>query len=457
MSEADNQFSFFDKYLSGEAHNTFWNFVARGVGFLNTAITIYALTIYQYGVFQLLLASYAFFSYFISWGGFAAGTEIVRLSGEGREDKAKRLFWEFNLFRLGNAVLLWAAFFWGANLPFMTSRYGPDAIILIKILSFLFLSEAFLGAVQTILTLRLKFEYLASRSATGKIFQLGILLYFYFYSNVGLMAVMLSVVASHFLSALASFPQAFKLLMEWKHVEMSAWGIFPKLARAHGKWASLRGFVGQLSSRLEPWFIKFFLGTDAVGIYSVASQMAGMLRGIVPVSTLSTLIPRIASEEERAKRIFVRGVKYLIIANTIVMAAGITAAPIAVLLFFTQYAASLPYFLALVIIMPLRIGTISDILLSAYRDQKYFFLRTMTRNFASILFMLILLPVLGLWGLVINDIFFNLAVTWASYSRLVSIRPEFRIKWGDTFTWDEEDTLLLKKAFAGARKIITFS
>src|SRR3989344_2477666 len=125
-------FSFSKKFLSGESHYAFWDLVSKGIGLLNTFLIITSLTIYQYGVFQLLLAFYAVLSGISGLGSGAIGNDIMRLVGEGKEGSAKRLFLEYASIRMAAAVLISLAIFVGGDL--LAVKYKPDFIAVVRLL-----------------------------------------------------------------------------------------------------------------------------------------------------------------------------------------------------------------------------------------------------------------------------------------------------------------------------------
>lgn len=446
-----NNFSFSQKFVSGEAHFGFWNFISKGLGAINTFFIIGALTVYQYGVFQLLLSLYAILSPLISLGGFAAGTDILRFIGEGREDKAKRLFWEFNSLRLLSAILLWALFFFGA--PFLSFRYGPDFISVIRVISFLFLTELFVSISKFLLSARLNFGAVASRDAIGKIFQLGVLLYFYFFENLGLKEVFFSVVAAPFFSALTLLPQTVKAWEPWRRLlpvkEQILWGI----VKAHGKWASLRSFFSQFTNRIQPWLIKIFISTEAVGIYSVALSIADLFTEIMPTYTLGTLVPRQIQDKERSKMVFNYSSKYLIIFAMVAVVGGLLTVPFAVNFIFPKYLPSLPFFFLLLALLPIRIfWQVVDTFLVALRQQKFVFFRMLGRNLLGLLLLLVLLPWIGLWGVVLTEVAVVISIMLVSYRRFIFLEPSFKLNFAFLISYGEEDRILLKSLYKNFKR-----
>src|SRR3989344_3796379 len=95
-----SKFSFKDKFVSGESYYAFWNFVSKALSLVITFITISTLTVYQYGVFQLILSTYSAFMDFLGVGSGVVNNDILRNVSEGKEREAKQLFFEYNGLRL---------------------------------------------------------------------------------------------------------------------------------------------------------------------------------------------------------------------------------------------------------------------------------------------------------------------------------------------------------------------
>jgi len=438
--------SFTDKFITGEAYFWFWNLVSKGIGFVNTFFIISSLSIYEYGVFQLLLATYNILSDVISTGGGAVGNDVLRLIGGGKEDKAKRLFYEYNRWRVGLSILFFAAFFFGA--PLLSFRYGPDFIRLIQILSVLFLVEIFLLISKSILKMRLYFKEVASRSAIGKLVQLAVLAYFFFYAALGTREVLISMIAASFLSTLFQLPSLLRAYRPWRGLATPRESLLFPLLKSHGKWAILRQFASDFSNKIKPWLIKLFISTEAVGVFSVATQMVNVFKTFLPTNTLATLVPRSLTEQARMKNIFVFGTKYLVLLGIVFVLAGWVAGPVAVGLFFEQYVVSLPFFFVLMLLLPIQsFWRIVDIYLVAFQAQKFFFFRTGLRAGLSFLSLLIFLPLFGLWGVVIHDLMIPLVMSLVSYYYLFRIRPIFWFSFKSIFSFGTEDKIMLKNLY----------
>lgn len=448
MTEPQASASLTQKFVSGELQFGFWGIVARGIGWVNSFLIISSLTVYQYGVFQLFLSAYAFLTEFVSWGGLAVGTEILRFAGRGQEARAKRLFYEYNALRIASAALLWALLFFGA--PLLAFRYGADFIGLVRTMSFLFPAEVALAIVTTVVNLRLDFRALASRRAIGKSFQLAILAGFLIFSSVGLREVLIALVVGHVLATIILVPAALRAWRPWRGLAAERGeSILWQVARAHGKWASVKNIFSQFAFRAQPWLIKLFVSTEAVGIYGVATALAELVMQATPRNTLGTLISRVFFDPERSRRVFTYAVKYLTLWDVAGIAGSLIAAPVVVHAFLPQYVPSLQFFYVLLLAVPVKsFQWVVDLFLAVFRKQKFAFVRMVTRNAAALALLLVLLPSLGLWSLPLADILIRVSIACVTYRYLLRMRPEFRITPRFLFSFGAEDRRILGNLLA---------
>lgn len=431
------------KFVSGELQFGLWGIIARGIGWANSLFIISALTVYQYGVFQLFLSGYAILMEFVSWGGLAAGTDILRFAGRGDEARAKRLFYEYNGLRIITALILWALLFFGA--PMLAFRYEPNFIELVRIMSFMLLGETALAMVTTVINLRLNFRALASRRAIGKSFQLAILAGFFLFGTIGIREVLLSLVIGHILATVILIPAALRAWQPWRGIRIERGpSILWKIARAHGKWDSIKNITSQFGTRAQPWLIKIFVNTEAVGLYGVAMALAEIVMQTVPRNTMNTLISKIFFDKERSQRVYTYAVKYLLIWSVVGAVGAAIVAPFAVSIFFPQYIPALPLFYLLLLAVPMKsLQWISDLFLRMFRQQKFAFVRMIGRNTAFFASLLILLPLIGIWAVPITEVLVRLSVLSVSYNHLLKLRPEFRVTRKMLFSFGLEDQKIL--------------
>ncbi len=448
-----NDTSFLKSYLKGEASYGFWNLVSRSLGAVNTFIVIGALTLYEYGSFQLLLASYAGVAVLLNVGGGVIRNDIFRLEAEGRSSEAKKLFHELFILRIATALALWAGVFFFA--PLLSFKYGPDFILLIRIMSFVFLHDAVLAILTIPIEMRKRFNIVANRLSIAKFSQFVILVFAIIFYRVDLQVVVVSLAASLFVSLfflLQPFKESYLL---WKNIKRSGEKFLFKILRAYGKWEVAEPIVNRFTAFFETWAIKLFISTEAVAIYSVAQMMISTISGFLPVKTLLTLVPMEMKDEEKLRRIYTRGVKYLTVLVLVMGAGAFFVAPIIINIFFAKYVVSLPYFKALILTLPLHavIG-VSSIFLISMRRQKFLFFQKVLKVFVVVPLYLLLLPMLGLWGLVIQNYIFlvvSLSVVYIYFNRM---QPRLFIGLPNIISFDESDRIFLRNVFSDIKNYL---
>ena len=442
--------SFSWNYFKGELSYGSWNFATRMVAALNTFLVLLSLTLYEYGSFQLLLASYAGVTVLLSVGGGAVRNDILRFEAEGKSPEAKKLFYELLSVRIATGVVLWAVVFWGA--PLLSFKYGQDYILLIRILSFLLLHDALIAGITTIIEMRKKFNTIASRMFIAKAVQFSILSYFFFFHNVDLRAVMVSLVVSMFATLLFLLPSFFELSAPWRRIRGSPDNFLLKILTSYGKWEVLQPIAGKFTSLFEVWAIKFFVSTEAVAVFSIAQTLVNTVARFFPVNTLATLVPLEIGNEEKLKKIYTYGTKYLTFFSVFMGVTAFAVVPVIIDMFFNKYMISLPYFSALLLTLPiLSVTAVSSVFLMALRRQKFLFFQKILKSFVAVPLYLLLLPAFGLWGLVFHNFILMGVMTISLYLYLKRTKPKLFVKWHDLVRFGKEDKVFLSNVLSEAK------
>lgn len=442
MNDAIVPVSYTQKYIEGETFLAFWGVIAKGIGFINTVITLSALSVYQYGVFQLLLSGYGFFSGLTGLGVGFMGTDVSRAIGNGNEARAKRLFLQMHGVRFLLSLILAGMFYFGTSFPF--PEFDLAFLKFFKILAFLFVSDGLIAFAKKLMTCRLDFGGFAYRSSMQKVIQCGILLYFLFFGNIGIREILLSIVISSYASLLFLVGATIRAYKPWRHISFERGPVFWRLLRGHGKWFLAGQSLGLLTDRIQPWLIKIFISTDAVAIYSIADSMIGIIRKLFPTGTLSSIIPLKVRDRVMARRILTYGTKYFVMLMVVVGCVALVAAPFVIKTFFRDYALSLPYFYALLVTIPMSAFTVIPMLyINAFRKQKFVFFSDVFKTIIRIPSLLIFLPLFGLWGMIFDKL---IVVTIMLVTVLVYIsrmKDDIPIAWNRFFVFDHEDARFL--------------
>lgn len=446
--------SFLKSYLRGEASYGFWNIVSRGVGAANTFITIGALTLYEYGSFQLLLASYAGAAVLLNIGGGVIRNDIIRFESEGRRADAKKLFYEIVMLRMITGILLWASVFFLA--PALSFKYGPDFILLMRVMSFVFLHDALLTVITIPIEMRKAFSVVASRLSIAKFSQLFILLAAIVFYRVNLYIVVLSMTFSLFIGLIFMIQPFKDSIYPWKVIKMTKENFLFRILRSYGKWEVGEPILNRLTGFIETWAIKLFISTEAVAIFSIAQMLIATLTGLLPVKTLLTLIPMESENEEKLRRIYARGVRYISVLTLGMGLVSFFAIPLLIQVFFSKYTVSLPYFKALILTLPLHaVVGVSSVFLIALRRQGFLFFQKALKSFVMIPLYLLLLPVFGLWGLVAQNYIWLFVGIISISIYLKHTQPRLFIRFVDLIGFDQEDKTFLTNVFNDIKKYLS--
>jgi O-antigen/teichoic acid export membrane protein len=430
-------------FVRGESLYVFWGFVSRGIGFFNSIIIISSLTIYQYGVFQLILSLEAIASTIVALGASVCGNEVMRYIGEGKESHAKKLFAEYGIIRITASLIVAALFF---VIPFfLTPFYKSDFISMLQLLSILMLCELGFALTRGILGTKLKLSLIARRSSVQKVGQFAMLVIFLFTTHVGVREVLISLIVGYAISVVLLVRPAYREWRAWDNVHPIKERLLANIFRAHGKWDIAFKFFITAPKQLMPWLIKLLTGsTDAVAIFSLAQSMVGMVDVFSPNKTIGSLFPLRAADKEATQRIFSLSLKYRILSLLgFVLAAYATAGPL-IRLFFEEYVASLPYFYVLLptILISAFTSTIINFLI-VYRRQKFLFMQRVFTSIAAIGLYFVTIPPLGLWGLILHAYiisFLTLAIfIWYIQRRDIDVKLRPR----DLFIFDTRDRVFV--------------
>jgi O-antigen/teichoic acid export membrane protein len=434
-------------FLKGEAVSAFWNFLTKGIGLLNTFLTITSLTLYQYGVFQLLLSFAGISSDFLGLGSGVISNEMSRAVAEKRDTDAKRIFIEYTFVRLIIMLITWSIVFFGATYFFR--NYDIDFVKDMRVISFIFISEGLFMIIRTLCLVKFEFSIIALRATLSKFIQSIILIYYFFQGNLGLKQMIWSIVIASSLSVIIILFKSIRVYLKWNNVKATEqillWNVFVNL----GSWEVLRQFINKITFRVKPWLIKLFISTEAVAIFSIAETIVTTFQDILPSSTIQSIVPSWVKDKDLSTKMFSYGVKYFFLTGLIIMVIAYIIVPPVIHTFFVKYNASLPLFYLMVINLPIfASGIIIGNYIIALRRQRYLFALHLFRSVATLLIILCTLPFIGLWGLAIEFVLIPILMIAAYYQYTKNENKGFHFDFDIIFDFKEEDKIIVKKALS---------
>lgn len=453
-SREHESFSFTRSFVRGEAHLGFWSFVKKGTGALDSFFILSSLTLYQFGVYQLLLSAYAILSdFFHDVFGEVVTNDLARLIGEKREDKAKKLFFEYAAFRMVMAAIPCAAVF--LALPHLPDVYGRDIAAAAPLIGLLFLADALVLISTLLVKLRLQFAVLAPRASAQKFIQFLALAGFYFFGRIGLREIFVSQIAAAVGVVLVMLPAIVRGWAPWRQAGAYPHPILRGIVNSYGTWALPQSFLTDFTGKIRPWLIRLFLNTETVGIFGVANAFVSAIKDLLPIRTPGMIVPRKTEDQAAMARFWRYGTKYYVWLGAALSLAGAAGVPPVVRFLFPKFTASLPVFYLLLVSIPIFAMTKpSGFLLVAFRRQKFLFWQAVFQGALSFVLLAALLPTVGIMGLALAEIA-AIAASAALRGRALAragLAPPFRL--GSLFVVETEDRMYLSMLADHARRMI---
>lgn len=448
MNEQKSQ-SFSKRYIRGELLMQFWNAAVKAFSLTNSFFILTALSVYQFGLYQLILSILAVVENFSS-GLFdeIVVNDTARGLAEDRPGEAKRLFREFAIFKISFGALLTAGLFFGADL--VALRYGKDIGMFMRIASFLLVIETTKTVQEMFFFSTVSFSGVGTQ-AFQEFCKLAILGWFFWIGAIiGVREVLIATVGAAF-AALAF--SSFFFLREYRRVfgavRMSPERMLRRAFRRYGPRVALRYSAAKIIKNIRPWVIKFFLNTEAVAFYTLAINLISLAQSIFPISMISRLLPWEVGNRERLRYIFTRSVKYVLWGGTAVAAASFIFVPPIIGFLFPKYGPALPLFRSMLLILPLYgVYKIHKSILVVLREQNILTARIVAEVFMVTGLNAILLPLIGLFGVAAE---YTITYAWRAFLfhySLEKAHPYLGIRMKSLVTFDVDDRRFFGKTIS---------
>ncbi len=454
---AEDKYSFSDKFIEGEASSGFWNTLLYGLTTLNSFLVVYYLSLYEYGVYQLILSIIATASSF-TMGLFddLVLVDLTRYLGRGELPLAKKLFKEHAAIKaiLGFAISLIVI----ASSSIIAVHYGKDIGYLLRIIGFVLLLGAGQSVMQIFFDSNLYFRAV-KYPFVGEAAKLVILIPFFLMGKFGITQLLIAVAGGQLCSFLFSFYHFWKLYRgKFNGIVAVEGGLIKPLIKSRGLWIVLRYFLSRVSANLRPWVIKFLVNTEAVALFSFARNILSIIMRLMPLGTFGILLPRELGNEGRLRYIFSRVIKYSLYLGLIFALGSLFVLPFFVNLLIPKYNAAMFLLRILTPIVVLySLYKIFRMTLIALKEHKSLLLRSLDESILAPMLLFVLIPIFGIAGAAIEWVVTYGLTTLFFYSALARNYPYFKIKLRDLL-FDKYDAGLLKgvwsRGFGFIKKVI---
>lgn len=439
---------FYKKLVMGEAVNSFFLLATKPLTLVNSFVTIGILSFYEFGIYKLVISFQGMVSGFsINFLDNLVLNEMNVCHGEKCPEKSKSVFREYVWAKLIVGGILTTSVFFLADL--ISTYYGEDIAVWIRIISFLFLVENIKSLIIIFLQYRLNFFLSSFYTFAYEGIKLVLIFLLYRYREFGVTELLFLSVFTHILVIPFMLPAVIRGYVK-KEEDDGMCGktgsLLWLLMKRCGGWTVARYYLLNFSQNIRPWLIKWFLGVEAVAIFSVAVSFLGSLKSLISFNSLKVYLPRELGNEEKMKAIVIRGGRYITYIFVGIFISGTVAVPLAIHFFFPKYGLSLPYFYIISISMLFfGVSTITGQILYSLRRQKELFFTALAGLVSTVFFSVLLAPRFGLYGIAGEFLFTQIAVFLLSYALLLKNRPDLRFSLRGLFVLDEYDKIFLRK------------
>lgn len=420
--------------------------VMKGLTFVYIFVVLNYLTVFEYGVAELILTAVPLLSLFTLPGLSATVVaDMGRARGEANLSRMKGLLVSFLQLQFLFALFAFVLVFVGGH--FLALWYGKGSTTLFfQIIAFSFLLSPLRSSMQTVQNVFLNFRQQSVYSFLEESWKVLLVLLF-FYLLHWRVAGLLSAVVLCQLFAIASIAHPlYKISPEFWRVRREHYPVFYFLYH-HGKWGVFSNYLGVFGKNIRPWIINFFLGTQAVALFAVVQGLIGHTVSLMPLDeVMAPLYPQFVHERDRLYRLIAKAAKYELLGYCLLgLTAGVTS-PWLVAWFFPQYLPAVPLFqLWLVILIPNAFDAILAPVFVAIRAQRSLFFASIYKLVLLVVIMPPCLIFFGLYGIAYASVAIQALYMYERYRKLTKLMPDFKLRWRDFVHLDEEDWLIINR------------
>lgn len=424
------------------------NIGLKVIGLVTVFVMLYALGVYEYGLLKLALAVVPVMSIFFLPGSSDAIIADMGIErGRGNFGRMKALLLSYFKVRFLLGVAGWGILFFGSNV--IAYFYAGDIASLLKILSFLFLLEPFRICFSILFRVYLKFFQQSLLTFFEELFKLLLILFFFFTVHIYTIGVAFATVFASLLSILIAIFFFMPIAKEFFFISASERIPMLDVIRLHRKWGILSYYTNSLGPSIRLYMIKFFAGTEAVGLYAVAAGLLAHTMSLFSLgSILGPVFPLYVDQKERFHRLIQKGIKYQLVGFGVLGTFAFFAFPPLISALFPHFASSMELFrIILIALIPLSFAAVFTQVFPALQYQKSLFFGILFKTVVILVASPLFILSFGVAGAAYEFILTTALFTMERYRRIREKIPELHLLRKSFFIVDEEDRIILRKMF----------
>lgn len=440
---------------------TFWtsagNIILKVVYLGTLFVILRNLSVYQYGLIELILSVFALMSVFTLPG--LSNVVIADMGiekGKGNLREMKSIFLSFVRLIAILSIIPWAIVFFGAEL--FSAYYGANVEHMLQIISFLFLVTPFSAGLTVVFRVYLKFFLQVYYRFLTEVSKLILIIVMFYCFSPSPTHVVLATLVCEIVALVFILPHFLKVYRKFPKEPVIRTGLFD-LLRDHGKWGIFSTYLGSFAKNMRIWIIKLFLGTEVVGIVAVAQGLIQHTASLFPLNLiLKPIIPQYVEDKPAFIRLILKGVKFQFAGFMIV---GITAFlffPPIISFVFPQYESALPLFKIMLLgLIPMSAGGAFAAAFYALKKQKNLTFAICVQTVSIVILLPISIFMFGTVGIAYEFILTGFVFQAERYLMLRKLIKGFRLRLKDLYTFDKFDCMLFRKAKERLRHSFVFA
>jgi O-antigen/teichoic acid export membrane protein len=427
----------------GLAWTTFGTIASKFVGFASTFLILKHMSISEYGLLELALATIAIFNFF-----FLPGVQqvvIVDISKAiANDDTSHARAITRSFFRI-QMLLSITAFIVIIGLSYIPIVHvGDVSRQIMRILAFGFLLSPLRQTANTILAATYHFKHKVVAGIVEETAKcLLLILFFLVLKQHGPVSVAYSIILASLVQYPIIIPMYLRVVKKW-NIARAHVNIFSYI-KGQSFFAMLTSYATTFGQSARLWIIRVFLGPDAVGLFSLALGLYNHTQSLFNVSTaILPVLSRYKHEPKHLYRIAHKAIKYQLIFFVVTGLLAISFGPLLLKLLLPKYIPVLPlYFIMLLAVMSSAFAVVFTALFQAIGAQKDLFIATAVKTVLILALCPIAILVFGVYGPSVELVLTITLFSLLRYKVLAHDMPGFKIDVATFFSFDEDDKTIL--------------
>jgi len=413
-----------------------WNTVGAGAGkivaFVNIFLILHNLSVYEYGLSELIFSVIATLNIILLPGLSTAITADLAVErARGEFGRMKAIFLRYFAVSGVLSLVAWGVLFFGSSTA--AHMAGNDSIgYFLQIVSFLFLLSPLRGMAQMLATIEGRFFDMSFYGVIEETAKCILLVLFFYGLHHSIDGLLYATVLAQLVAFLLFVPRTLSAYRLFGHATAEDGQVFWQLLRDHRKWSVAVSYINNLGKTLQLWVIRLLLGTEAVGLYAFAMGVIGQLASFLPLNTiLVSVLPRFIDRRDELIRIFKASLKGQIAVSCVLLLCGYIGTPL-LLWVFPKYSAVLPLLnIMLLSIIPVCIVGLYSPMFNTLKGQFQYFISMIWKTIFLFAFLWFGIFAFGLEGIAVGVV---LGFTASAIERTIRIKkllPELTLSQAD--------------------------